>query len=278
MQGLMKIPNVLSIAGLDPSGGAGVLADVKTMSALGCYGMAALTAVTVQNTRGVSLVQPLDAGLVAAQLNALFDDIRIDAVKIGMLGEASIVRAVADVLADRRPKFVVLDPVAASTSGTPLASEEARRALLETLFPLATLATPNLDEARLLTDSPTDLNSDEEIEAAGRKLLGLGARAVLIKGGHGTGPLARDLLVWSGGSRQFEQPRLPVRNTHGSGCALASAIACGLAQGMSLEAAVGEAKAWLTNALRGADRLDVGRGRGPFDHFWESRASAESRS
>lgn len=260
------IANVLSIAGSDPSGGAGAQADLKTFSALGCYGMAALTALTAQNTRGVTDVVILDPHFVAAEIDAVFEDIQVDAVKIGMVANAALVETIADRLRHWRPAHVVLDPVLVATSGDSLGAENVVAAMIEKLFPLATLVTPNLPEvARLAGVAPPA--GLEEMKAAGARLRALGAHAVLVKGGHGAGAQAVDVLSTAHGDEIFSLPRVETRNTHGTGCSLSSAVAARLAQGRSLAEAVGEAKAWLTEALRAADRLRVGRGHGPVHHF-----------
>lgn len=260
------IANVLSIAGSDPSGGAGVQADLKTLAGLGCYGMAAITALTAQNTQGVRSVHVPPAAFLTQQLDAVFDDIRVDAVKIGMLATGEIVAAVAAALTRWRPRHVVLDPVLVATSGDSLGAPDVVEALRAHLFPLATLITPNLPEAARLTQSaPAD--SIAKMTAAGEALLRLGARAALIKGGHLPGAFACDMLVSAQGARLYEGVRIETPNTHGTGCTLSSAIAAALAQGVSLEAAVGAGKEYLTQALRRGGELQVGRGAGPTLHF-----------
>ncbi|NHB78555.1 bifunctional hydroxymethylpyrimidine kinase/phosphomethylpyrimidine kinase [Rhodobacter calidifons] len=262
------IPNILSIAGSDPSGGAGVQADIKAISATGGYAMAAITALTAQNTRGVSGVQMVDPDFVAAQIRAVRDDIRIDAVKIGMLGTAEIIAAVADAL-DGLDAPVVLDPVMVAKSGDRLLSADAVAALGERLLPMAAVITPNLPEAAdLLGAAPaTDV---EGMAAQANALRARGARAVLIKGGHLSGPTCPDLLVHEGGTERFDAPRHRTTNTHGTGCSLSSALACALGKGHALPEAVSEAKAWLSGAIAAADRLHVGTGHGPVNHFHNS--------
>lgn len=260
------IPNVLSIAGSDPSGGAGVQADLKTFSALGCYGMAAITALTAQNTRGVTGVHTPPAAFVAAQIEAVFADVRVDAVKIGMLGSPEIVVATAQVLARFRPRHIVLDPVLVATSGDSLGAPGVVDAMRTHLFPLASVITPNLPEAATLAGAP------EAVDFAGlvaltAQLHAQGARAVLVKGGHLTGPEAEDALFSQGRVSRFAAPRVKTSNTHGTGCTLSSAIAAHLARGLDLEDAIRAAKDYLTEALRAADRLDVGHGSGPVHHF-----------
>lgn len=231
---------VLTIAGSDPSGGAGIQSDLRTFAALGVVGISVITALTVQNSQGVQSVHPVDADLVAAQLNALLEDTQVDAVKIGMLGGAAQVRVVADALRRFRPPNVVLDPVLASTGGVPLLDDAGRRALLEELLPLCDLVTPNLSEA----------------EALGT----LHAPAVLIKGGHREGEPIDELVLASGERVCFGGPRVSTRHTHGTGCLLSSAIAALLARGQTLPQAIGQAKALLTEALQ--IPVIVGKGRG----------------
>ncbi len=263
---MSRIPNVLSIAGSDPSGGAGVQADLKTFAAFGCYGMAALTALTAQNTVGVTAVHVPPADFVAAQIDAVFDDVRVDAVKIGMLATGEIVSRVAERLAHHGARNIVLDPVLVATSGDSLGAPDVVDALLTALAPLARVVTPNIPEtARLIG---RDIAPDpEDMARAGGMLVARGARAVLVKGGHGAGAEAVDVLVTRDGAQIFAAPRIATRNTHGTGCTLSSAIAAGLARGAPLPDAVGAAKAWLTGALRAADNLDVGKGHGPLDHL-----------
>ena len=260
-----RIANVLSIAGSDPSGGAGIQADLKTFAALGCYGMAAITALTAQNTRGVSAVHAPPPDFLAAQIDAIFSDIDVDAVKIGMLGTPEIVAVVADRLSHWSARNVVLDPVLVATSGDSLGAPGVVEAMLERLIPLARVVTPNLPEAARLTDRPAPQDVPS-MQQAGEALVARGAKAVLVKGGHLQGE-AVDLLVTADGARAYSAPRIATRNTHGTGCTLSSAIAAFLARGAGLEQAVGEAKAYLTAALRSADRLHVGGGHGPVDHL-----------
>lgn len=264
------IPNVLSIAGSDPSGGAGIQADLKTFAALNCHGMAALTALTAQNTRGVSAVHCPPAEFVAAQIAMIFADVTVAAIKIGMLGAADVVEAVCAELhkqQDKRGKLlIVLDPVLVATSGAVLGSDAVVEAMRRHLFPLATIVTPNLAEAERLAGMP--VRSREDMVRAALHLRDDAAAAWLIKGGHAEGPSANDLLVDSGGGRHwFSAPRVETRNTHGTGCTLSSAIAAYLARGETLVAAIRLAKNYLGQALRGADALQVGEGAGPVDHF-----------
>lgn len=267
------IANILSIAGSDPSGGAGIQADLKTFAAMGCHGMAALTALTAQNTQGVSAVHVPPADFLTAQLDAIFADIRVDAVKIGMLATGEIVQAVARSLARHGAKNIVLDPVLVATSGDSLGAPDVVAALLEHLMPLASVITPNLPEAARLTGQPLP-GSLAEMISAGEKLVALGAKAVLVKGGHlgddsrlGDAT-ARDVLVTATRHRVYEAPRVATKNTHGTGCTLSSAIAAALAQGDGMEVAVERGKVFLTGALKASGVLSVGKGHGPVWHFW----------
>ena len=259
------IANVLSIAGSDPGGGAGIQADLKTFGALGCFGMAAITALTAQNTQGVTGIFTVPPEFVTAQIETLFADIRIDAIKIGMLGSPAIVSAVASCLGTRPHIPVVVDPVLASTSGHALGSAEVGAAILRDLAPRAALLTPNLGEAAALSGRPV-ATTIGEMETTGRALLALGARAVLVKGGHLDGD-ATDVLCTREGCMRFEGRRVATRNTHGTGCTLSSAITAFLADGGALPDAIAQAKAYLEAALAGANRLTVGSGQGPVDHF-----------
>jgi len=262
----MTAPKLLSIAGSDPSGGAGVQADLKTFSAFSCYGMAAITALTAQNTRGVTAAYPVAPEIVAAQIEAVLSDISPDAIKIGMLATPDIAQAVAMTLSHYEARDIVLDPVLVPTQGVSLASSGLEKALVTTLLPLARLVTPNLHEASALTQTPLASNADEMAEQA-RLLCGAGARAVLVKGGDLDGePI--DVLFEAGERRLFHGRRVPTRNTHGTGCALSSAIACELAKGAPLIDAIAAAKVWLVGALEAADALRLGEGRGPPHHFY----------
>jgi len=259
------IPNVLSIAGSDPSGGAGIQADVKSISANGGYAMAAITALTVQNTRGVRRVELIDPELVADQITAVFDDIRVDAVKIGMLGTAAIARTVADVLRGREVP-VVLDPVMVAKGGDRLLAGEAVAALREGLLPLCTVVTPNLPEAADLLGEP-EATDRAGMEAQAARLLALGPKAVLLKGGHLQGPDSPDLFASHDGLRWIDGPRVTTPNTHGTGCTLASALATWLARNGDPFAASVAAKTYTASAIAGAGALTVGHGHGPTDHF-----------
>ena len=262
-----RTPNVLSIAGSDPSGGAGVQADLKTIGALGGYGMAAITALTAQNTRGVSAVHVPPAAFLVAQLDAVFADIRVDAVKIGMLADAAIATAVAERLIAHGARNIVLDPVLVATSGDSLGAPGVVEAMREKLLPQAALVTPNLPEAARLADRPLATTLHGMRETA-RALVEIGARAVLVKGGHLAGPEAADILFDGRTMQVFTAPRIDTPNTHGTGCTLSSAIATALAQGAALPDAIERAKAYLTEALRRSGDLSVGAGHGPVQHFF----------
>jgi hydroxymethylpyrimidine/phosphomethylpyrimidine kinase len=261
------IANVLSIAGSDPSGGAGIQADLKTFAARGCYGMAVVTALTAQNTRGVTGVHVPPADFVAAQIDAIFADVRVDAVKIGMLATGAIVKCVAERLVHHRAIRIVVDPVLVATSGDSLGAPDVVEAMRLYLFPIAALITPNVPEAARLSGLPQP-KAAGEFGALGAKLIADGASAVLVKGGHLDSTDATDLLIEPAGSRLFSAPRIDTTNTHGTGCTLSSAIAAELAKGLALGEAIAVAKDYLTGALAASDALAVGRGHGPVHHFW----------
>jgi hydroxymethylpyrimidine/phosphomethylpyrimidine kinase len=276
-------PVALTIAGSDPSGGAGIQADLKTFSALGAYGTSVITALTAQNTRGVTGVHLVPAEFVTEQLHTLVADVRIDAIKIGMLSTPEVAEAVGDFLREFPCDVVVLDPVMVATSGDRLLSPDAEEAVRR-LLPLASLITPNVHEAAVLlgTQPATDLDQVRRQAAA---LIDAGARRVLLKGGHlvnrpgASGDDAVDLLAEPGAVHELTAPRIVTRNTHGTGCTLSSAIAALRPRRASWPEAVGEAKAWLTGALAAADVLDVGRGHGPVHHFhrvWSGTASGRA--
>jgi len=258
-------PIALTIAGSDSSGGAGIQADLKTFSALGVYGASVLTAITAQNTVCVQGVEMLSAAFVSEQMSSVFDDLDVGAVKTGMLGSAEIIGAVAGRLSKMSVPSVV-DPVMVATSGDLLIDPEAVAVLKAELLPVATIVTPNLDEAAVLLGMDRAGNIDE-LTAQGHALRALGCRAVLMKGGHFAGARADDVLVTDKGGMIIEGKRIATRNTHGTGCTLASAIAAHIAMGMDLEAAVRKSKAYLSMALSQADNLDVGKGNGPVDHL-----------
>jgi len=262
------IPNILSIAGSDPSGGAGIQADLKAISVNGGYGMAAITALTAQNTRGVQAVQLVDPGFVRAQVETVLADIRVDAIKIGMLGTAEVTRIVADCLA-QSGAAMVLDPVMVATGGSRLLPEAALDAL-RTLLPLATVLTPNLPEAAELLDRPEAMTR-AEMEEQAQALLALGPRSVLLKGGHLDGQISPDLLVTRDAEHWLDAPRRATANTHGTGCTLSAALATQLALTGDLLKAAQAAKAYTLGAICGADALSVGDGHGPTDHFFSLR-------
>jgi hydroxymethylpyrimidine/phosphomethylpyrimidine kinase len=262
----MALPVALTIAGSDSSGGAGIQADLKSFAALNVYGASAITALTAQNTRGVSGIHPVPPAFVTAQIDAVFDDLDVKAVKIGMVAELPIIEAIAAALARWTPAHVVLDPVMVATSGDRLLSGDAVAALRELLIPRASLVTPNLPEAAALLDEAVASDA-AAIASQGERLLAMGAKAVLIKGGHGQGPESIDYLFIGGDILALPAPRIATTNTHGTGCSLSSAIAAGLAKGEPLEAAVRGAKVWITAAIAAADGLGVGHGRGPIHHF-----------
>jgi hydroxymethylpyrimidine/phosphomethylpyrimidine kinase len=259
-------PIALTIAGSDSSGGAGIQADLKSFAALGVYGASVITALTAQNTRGVTGIHQVPPDFVTAQIDAVFSDLAVDAVKIGMVAQLATIDAIASGLARWRPKHVVLDPVMVATSGDRLLAADAVEALRTKLIPLASLITPNLPEAAALLDEPVAA-SEAAIEGQGRRLLALGCPAVLIKGGHGQGAESTDYLVTASGVIALAAPRVATRNTHGTGCSLSSAIAAGLAKGEDMETAVRNAKAWVSAAVSAADRFAVGHGHGPIHHF-----------
>ena len=254
---------ILVIAGSDSSAGAGIQADLKTAQAFGVYAQTAVTAVTAQNTRGVRAVHLVPPEIVAEQIAATLSDIGADAIKIGMLGSANVVKAVAIALRKHAKKIpIVLDPVMVSTSGHSLLAANAVAAMTKELFPLATLVTPNIPEAKALAHLKGTRRNDAE--AAARKLIAMGAGAALIKGGHATRATIDDVMVWKGGVEVYAFPRIKTKQTHGTGCTLSTAIACGLAQGLSLPLAVGRAREYVQHAIESAPGL--GKGHGPLNH------------
>jgi hydroxymethylpyrimidine/phosphomethylpyrimidine kinase len=262
----MTTPVALTIAGSDSSGGAGIQADLKTFAALGVYGASVITALTAQNTQGVSAIDPVPPEFVTAQIDAVFGDLDVGAVKVGMVAQLSTIEAVAAGLRRYSPKHVVLDPVMVATSGDRLLATEAVDALRTKLIPLASLITPNLPEAAALLGE--DVASDAaDIERQGKRLLALGCPAVLIKGGHADGAESVDYLIEAKRTARLAAPRLATKNTHGTGCSLSSAITAYLAKGEAMESAVRNAKTWISAAIAAADRFSVGHGRGPIHHF-----------
>ena len=263
-------PRILTIAGSDSGGGAGIQADLKTFAALGTFGMTAITAITAQNTRGVTAIQGLSPEIIGAQIDAVFDDIGVDAVKIGMLHAPQIVKIVADRLRKYRPKTVILDPVMVATSGAKLIEDETISVLMNELFPLADLVTPNLDELVILCGGAI-LTSPDQMETAARELLKTGCKAVLAKGGHLSGNSLTDIFVSNSETRHMQSPRIETHNLHGTGCTLSSAIAayCGL--GESLSDAITHARAFIREAIREGADVKTGHGHGPLNHGWGPR-------
>lgn len=269
------LPIALTIAGSDSGGGAGIQADLKTFSALGVYGASVITALTAQNTRAVTMVEAASPAMIAAQISAVFDDLTIRAVKLGMLGDARAIATVAQGL-DGRAVPMVIDPVMVAKSGDRLLPPAALDALRARMLPMATLLTPNLPEAADLLGT-TPATSEDEMTEQGHALRAMGPRAVLMKGGHGAGAVCVDLLITADAITRLTAPRHPTRNTHGTGCTLSAAIAAGLAQGMGLTQAVTRAHTYLQGAIAAADTLGVGSGpefghgpdfgHGPVHHF-----------
>jgi len=262
----MTTPVALTIAGSDSSGGAGIQADLKTFAALGVYGASALTALTAQNTQGVSGIHPVPPEFVTAQIDAVFGDLAVGAVKIGMVAQSAVIDAIAASLKHWAPQHIVLDPVMVATSGDRLLNAGAVEALRSKLIPMASIVTPNLPEAAALLDEPV-ATGEAAIESQGKRLLAMGCPAVLIKGGHGQGSESVDYLVRAGGVIALSAPRVATGNTHGTGCSLSSAIAAGLAKGEPLDTAVRNAKTFVSAAIAAADRFAVGHGHGPIHHF-----------
>jgi hydroxymethylpyrimidine/phosphomethylpyrimidine kinase len=262
----MTIPIVLTIAGSDSSGGAGIQADLKTFAAFGVYGASVITALTAQNTQGVTGIHQVPAEFVTAQIDAVFADLDVKAVKIGMVAQRPVIDAIVAGFGRWPPRHMVLDPVMVATSGDRLLAPDAIEALRTKLIPRADVITPNLPEAAALLDEPIAWN-ETQIENQGKRLLAMGCRAVLIKGGHGQGAESIDYLISKAGTIALAAPRIATKNTHGTGCSLSSAIAAGLAKGDDMETAVRNAKTWISAAIAAADRLDVGHGHGPIHHF-----------
>ncbi|ACY33721.1 UNVERIFIED_CONTAM: bifunctional hydroxymethylpyrimidine kinase/phosphomethylpyrimidine kinase [Comamonas sp. A-3] len=269
-----RYARVLSIAGSDSGGGAGIQADLKTCAALGCYGMTAITAITVQNTLGVTGIHGIPLDTVRGQIDAVVQDIGVDAVKIGMLATPDVVSVVADAIRRHGIRNVVLDPVMVATSGDRLIVPETAQALVQELFPLATVITPNLDEAALLLGRSID--GIAALDAAVADLLAMGAPAVLLKGGHLSGDLVMDVLGRQGRQAgdylRLQSQRIVTHNGHGTGCTLSSAIASFLAQGLALEAAVTEARSYILGAIEAGAEVYTGQGHGPLNHGYAPRA------
>ncbi len=275
----MTMPIALTIAGSDSSGGAGIQADLKTFAAHQVYGASVIVALTAQNTQAVRAIHPVPADFVAAQIDAVFEDLDVAAVKIGMLATAELIEAVADGLERHGARNIVLDPVMIAASGGRLLQEDAIEALKRRLLPLATLVTPNLPEAAALLGTAM-AETEEAAAEQGSEIAALGAANVLVKGGHASGQDSVDVLVSKGGQRQrFVAPRIETLNTHGTGCTLSSAIASGLAHGIELTEAVTLAKRYISAAIAASDEVRVGHGHGPVHHFhhWWDRTDGSHR-
>lgn len=261
----MRYARVLTIAGSDSGGGAGIQADLKTFAALGCYGMSAITALTAQNTLGVTGIHGVPPAFLKAQIQAVVEDIGVDAVKLGMLHAPEVVEVVAWAIDHYKLPNVVLDPVMVATSGDRLIAEETVAGLVRELFPRALVITPNLDEAALLVGHP--IEAAHALDSAAEELLALGARAVLLKGGHLPGDEVVDLLAQRGGHKlRLASERIASRNLHGTGCTLSSAIAAHLALGAELPEAVASARDYVIGAMRAGAQVQVGQGHGPLNH------------
>jgi hydroxymethylpyrimidine/phosphomethylpyrimidine kinase len=256
----------VTIAGSDSGGGAGIQADLKTFSALGVYGASVITALTAQNTQGVTGIHDVPPDFITAQIDAVFSDLAVNAVKIGMLSVPAAIAAVAAGLDRWKQTLVVLDPVMVASSGDRLLAPAAIDILKSALIPRALVITPNLPEAAALLDAPI-AETEDEMRAQAERLLALGARAVLIKGGHASGAEAIDLLVSREAVARLSAERVDTKNTHGTGCTLSAAIAAGLAKGQRLGEAVSDAKQYVTEAIGCADELEIGHGHGPVHHF-----------
>ena len=262
---IKRYARILTIAGSDSGGGAGIQADMKTFAALGCFGMSAITAITAQNTMGVTAIHGLPPEMVGAQMDAVFNDIGVDAVKIGMLHALDLVRMVALKLRHWQPQTIILDPVMVATSGARLIEPETINVLMQELFPLASLVTPNLDELVLLSGG-APISTVAEMSAAAQSLLAKGCKAILAKGGHLDGTVLTDLYVTANTTIRMDAPRIESHNLHGTGCTLSSAIAafCGL--GLPLEEAIVQARAFITRAISDGADVTTGKGHGPLNH------------
>jgi hydroxymethylpyrimidine/phosphomethylpyrimidine kinase len=259
-----RIPTAMTIAGSDSGGGAGIQADLKTFAALGVYGTSTLTAITAQNTLRVTAVHEIPTNIIAAQIEAVITDIGADAVKTGMLSSSAIVEVVAQELKRHRVEALVIDPVMVAKSGDPLLQKEAVEALRSKLVPMAAVVTPNIPEAEVLTGMK--IASPEDMRQAAEQIIQMGARGVVVKGGHLEGP-ATDLFYDGSRFQEFTAPRINTGNTHGTGCTFASAIAAGLARGMSAIDSVAQAKEYVTEAIRRS--FPIGQGHGPLSHFYK---------
>jgi len=261
----MKYIPTLTIAGSDSCGGAGIQADIKTMSALGCYASSAITAITVQNTMGVTAVHAIPPEIVAGQIRAVMDDIKPIAVKIGMVNDAATIEAIANALAEYDIKNLVIDPVMVATSGSRLMQDDAVEIFSNKLLPMATLLTPNVPEAEVLSDMK--ITDEASMNEAAMRILAEGCNTLLIKGGHLAGKKIDRLYAADKQVREYEAQDVATRNTHGTGCTLSSAITAHLAIGYTMEEAIAKAKAWLTEALIAGADVEIGSGHGPVNHF-----------
>jgi hydroxymethylpyrimidine/phosphomethylpyrimidine kinase len=256
----------VTIAGSDSGGGAGIQADLKAFSALGAYGASVITALTAQNTRGVTGIHDVPPEFITAQIDAVYSDLQVNATKIGMLSQPAAIEAVAAGLEKYQVQNIVLDPVMIAASGDRLLAPEAVDVLRRVLIPRATLITPNLSETAALLDAP-EATTETEMKEQAERLLALGAKAVLIKGGHAKGAESVDYLVQLTTVARLAAERIATTNTHGTGCTLSSAVAAGLAKGLALDEAVREAKAYVTDAIAASAKLRIGQGNGPTHHF-----------
>ena len=267
-----QTPIALTIAGSDSGGGAGIQADLKTFSALGVYGASVITALTAQNTVSVTAIEDVSPAFIGRQIDAVLSDLSVKAIKIGMLSQVEVIQAVAAGLKQYPHIPVVLDPVMVAKSGDVLLQPEAHIALVELLFPVASVITPNLPEAAILL-ATEEAQNESMMTDQGKALLALGCDAVLMKGGHLTGDQCVDLLLYNNEIERFEYPRIETRNTHGTGCTLSSAICAGMASGLDLKQAVSAAGSYLHTAIKASDQLTIGDGHGPVHHFhaqWSS--------
>lgn len=264
---IMKYIAVLTIAGSDSCGGAGVQADIKTMSALGVYAASAITSITVQNTMGVKAIQSIKPDIVSGQIKAVMDDIKPEAVKIGMVNDVATIKAIVNTLQESKPGIMVIDPVMVSTSGSMLMQPEALDIFCRMLLPMATLLTPNVPEAEVLSN--VKINSMDDMDRAAHNILDMGCKAVLIKGGHLEGNKKIDrLYINNGETHQYVHETIHTRNTHGTGCTLSSAIASFMARGEDMPQAVAKAKTYLSMALEAGKDVNIGEGHGPVDHLF----------
>ncbi len=259
-------PIAVTIAGSDSGGGAGIQADLKTFSALEVYGATVITALTAQNTQGVQAIHDIPPDFIAAQIDSVFSDLKVSAVKIGMLSQANVIETVAAGLVRHQVQHVVLDPVMIAASGDRLLASDAVDALRRILIPLAEVVTPNLPEAAALLDEPIATDEDTML-AQGKRILAMGPRAVLIKGGHAEGEESVDFLIEATNIHRFSAPRIHTKNTHGTGCTLSSAVAAGIARGLLLHPAVEAAKTYISAAIGASRELEIGHGHGPVHHF-----------